>query len=203
MGNPWYREHIQELIRHLGLEKGAPYSYWRSGLFEATDPAMIPDAVDARMMDVAATMATWERVRLAGNLGGSPQDRAAVSRARAVTELYVCLVYPRQTALQELARKLPRGCAERQLCDTLSGKDSPFRHIRNSLAHGSWESTAQGVRFEDRDSSGKGTVWAEERDFGRLHLDCLLVLDVLMSAYARRHPEDLRGAATPPPLERD
>jgi hypothetical protein len=176
----WYKEVIQKLIEELELEREEPYDNWNPNLFEDVTAGDIPDSVDARLTNIALTIGTWERVEKTIDMWGSEQQvLSSVYTARLVTEMYLCLVYPRETAMKNLADRLPYDSPEWEICTCFSRRDSDYRHIRNSLAHGRFTIFPESIIFHADD-------WQEELSLERVRLDCYIVFDIFMSAYSAK-----------------
>jgi hypothetical protein len=116
----WYKKEIINLIQHY--KDYPPYSYWNENLFETVNPDMLREPIidngidnesiiDETMMMISATMGTWERVIKTVQLWSDNQaidNQAinAVNLAYILSAMYLCLLYPRQNALEYMAKKL-------------------------------------------------------------------------------------------------
>ena len=187
MHQAWYKQRIAEGIGAYRHEE--PYMHWHDSLFCDVDPEAIRDVVEDRTPTVATVVGTWERVARTAEIWSDLQTRGMVYRARLFSEMYLCLVYPRETVFIQLAERLSSDSAERCICRSLAHVESDYRHMRNALAHGTFALEASqdftGIAFADRH-------WSKCVEFERVELDCMLVLDVLMSAFERTL--DQRGA---------
>lgn len=172
----WYKERLKTLL--APYKEDVPYCFWNSTLFLNIHPEFIPDQIDRVLNDVAITIGTWERVVKTAQLWGDANVLNAVNHGYLLTLMFLCLAYPREAVIMQLARDLPRDTDEGRLCNALADKDGPFRHIRNSIAHGDFHFTDDGraIKFTDRD-------WVDTRTLQQVELDSLIVFDVLMSAF--------------------
>ncbi|MBW1974751.1 MAG: hypothetical protein JRI45_04175 [Deltaproteobacteria bacterium] len=172
----WYKTRISRLIK--GKEKDAPYCYWSNDIFAKILPKLIPKDLDRVLSDVAIIIGTWERVLETARLWSDGNTLNAVRRGYVLTMMFFCLQYPRETILDTLIKNLPAKSRERKLCESLMHKDSDYRHIRNSIAHGSFEITEDGkaIIFKDR-------KWKGQKLLAEVELDSLIVFDILMSAF--------------------
>lgn len=172
----WYKHRISQLISSKVGE--LPYRYWNSGLFANVENIQLPDDLDRVLNDVAVTIGTWERVVHTARLWSDEKTLSAVNRGYILTMMFFCLQYPREAILGSLEESLPVESSERNLCVSLVHRDSDYRHIRNSIAHGSFEITNDGreINFTDRN-------WSKQKPLVEIELDSLIVFDILMSAF--------------------
>jgi hypothetical protein len=179
----WYKERIAVLVSEFAAQ--APYSYWSSDLFSSIHPKFVPTSIHRTMSNVAIIMGTWKRVQKTAEIWSDRKTLIAVYQGYLVTSMMMCLAYPRETTIAELARNLPCDSPEGKICTFIAEKDSPYRHMRNSIAHGTFElqerSEGLCVHFKDHD-------WEESRSASQVELDCLLVFDILMSAFETTRP---------------
>jgi len=183
---PWYKSGIIDLREHCkGSGRCAPWlrslsESWHPRLFEDIRPHACDDIPLEELMTAATAMGVLERAVRSARPWVDDRTFAAVAEAWLLCSMYLCLVYPRETVLGRLAGILPADSTEGGLCAELNRKDAPYRHIRNALAHGNFRilyDPQREVEFHDHEWTGR-ILWLEA------HLLCLLVLDILMSAWA-------------------
>lgn len=180
----WYKDRISELIAG---KNGEPYSYWRPDLFADSRDVRLPDELGRVLNDVAVTIGTWKRVIGTARLWSDEATLNAVNHGHILTMMFFCLQYPREAILGTLAMGMPVESPERKLCASLMSTDSDYRHIRNSIAHGSFEVTndGRGINFTDRS-------WNKYKPLRDVELDSLIVFDILMSAFGAKMAKNAR-----------
>jgi len=189
----WYKDRISRLI--CGKEGELPYRHWNSDLFANVENIQVPDDLDRVLNDVAVTIGTWERVVHTARLWSDETTLNAVNHGYVLTMMFFCLQYPREAILGSLKESLPVESCERNLCASLMDKDSDYRHIRNSIAHGSFEISNDGkaINYTDRH-------WSKRKSLAEVELDSLIVFDILMSAFGAKMAKAAEQGA---PLDAD
>jgi hypothetical protein len=134
--------------------------------------------IDQRLILLSLYVGTWERVERTAALWSDEESLSAVQISRQLSHLYLCLLYPRETLLADLASRLDGDCIEAQLCLFFGGADSDYRRIRNSLAHGTFTHSGYTITFRDRG-------WCRKMTSSELELDCLMILDIVFTAGSR------------------
>jgi hypothetical protein len=77
-----------------------------------------------------------------------------ITRARVITQNYICFVYLGESCFSILKKNLPGGSPTRKACQFLT--DNPIRAFRNAIAHANWKYIADysGIEFWARKGSG-------------------------------------------------
>lgn len=175
----WYKKRISQLI--YSKKNEVPYRYWSGDLFANSEELNIPDKLDQVLNNVAVVIGSWERVVSTARIWSDEKTLNFVNHGYILTMMFFCLQYPREAILLSLKESLPDGSGERELCASLVDMDGDYRHIRNSIAHSSFEVTNDGksIDFTDRN-------WIKRKSLAEVELDSLIIFDVLMSAFAAK-----------------
>jgi hypothetical protein len=80
-------------------------------------------------------------------------NNPGVTRARVITQNYICFVYLGESCFSILKKNLPSGSPTRKACQFLT--DNPIRAFRNAIAHANWKYKADysGIEFWARKGS--------------------------------------------------
>lgn len=155
----WYKERILDLIQEKKDEE--PYKYWSENLFENNKISKIEKESEHVLKDMIAVIPTWERVWQTANLWSDAITLNHVRRGHFMSMMFFCLQYPRETALKQILEQLPTDNDEKKLCSFLLSKDSDYRHIRNSIAHGTFNLINNGSAIEFSDNY-KNQKWSKQ-----------------------------------------
>jgi len=183
----WYKEEISDLVSQF--PRRLPYLWWRPDLFEVGRNLSLPlelrQEFDVHIGLVATGMGILSRAVNTAQLWvpvDHPHARA-VLETELLVSMYVCLLYPRETVIVRLAECLANDSDEGKICRNLADVSQAYRHIRNALAHGTWQflnlpppDHELRIRFIDRG-------WNETLLWREVRLLCLLVLDIVLSAW--------------------
>jgi hypothetical protein len=86
----------------------------------------------------------------------------SITRARVITQNYICFVYLGESCFSILKKNLPSGSPTRKACQFLT--DNPIRAFRNAIAHANrkYKADYSGIEFWARkgsDASGPMVKW--------------------------------------------
>ncbi len=180
---PWYKLRIRELLSGNDINKFDLDKYWHESLNYKLDSKEFEiEDFKQQFNNIAVSMGTFERLRETVKLWSDNYTIYAVNLSILFSSLYVCLVYPREGALQKIREKLKCNSNEHKVCEFFTASNSITRHIRNSLAHGTFEVKHNSIEFVDEDKRNN-SKWREEYDFKEIELIILILFDLMMSFY--------------------
>ena len=173
--------YICEEIQCLNLNDRGPYRWWHQGLFERIPVSLLKEVTtDNHFVLALGIPGAWNLVEHAEEFRDLPGDmRNVLSKVNLLSRLYAAFVYPRDTVMDALIKRLPEDSAERRVC-TAYFKEAEYRHIRNALAHGNidFRDESDEAILTDRD-------WTECIACRRLLLDSRIIVDVISSIFER------------------
>ena len=173
----WLKAKISEILP-VGFAKEHPYRLWHPRLLEDVPGSTLEGCFDQRLILLHLCCGSWERLERTAAIWGNADALSAVQISRELAQLYLCLLYPRETLLADLAGRLDCDSTEARLCRFYGLPDSDYRHIRNALAHGTFAHEGQSIEFVDRE-------WSRRLRTEQLELDCFIILDLIFSAGER------------------
>jgi hypothetical protein len=168
----WIKREIEQLIpefKHL-----EPYKYWHLDLFKKINLSAFKDAGDEKIILFNLYVGTKQRLTETVRLWSSVTEKSAVEVSSIIADMYLIYVFPRETLLPNILGCLQKNTHEWRICENYCGPESDYRHIRNSLSHGSFKHAGHKIIFQDR-------KWKKTISTSRIRLDFLVLADIILS----------------------
>lgn len=186
-------EWIAHEIRRLGVTADEPYVWWTPDICRDVPQCVASEVLNDDRFEIAVGSTVLWRDVSSANVGSSRDEyRDAILRVLYVSVFYACLVFPRERDFRALCERLPQDSAARRVLEFYTSR-TDYRHIRNAIAHGNIDFSANGCELTLVDRKWERTISVH-----RLFLDCMMLSDVLQGAFEKaRFPDPGPGSTTP------